>query len=199
MLILLPEKFDHRCNLQNSLFIVHLNIFFLQKHFDSLHETPRLLPELPHIIGIFETRIKDVPLENISFPNHEFIYANLSTPADGVGLYISNCITFDVRRKNELLNIGCEDLWISITLPDFNRKIILVLIYRHPSSDASLFVEVLNKKMSEINLKTHDLFIMGDINLNLISAKRSPVATDYLFMLVNNGLFYIELQKILQL
>ena len=45
---------------------------------------------------------------------------------------------------------------------------------------------------------------MGDINLNSISPKRSPVATDYLFMLANNGLLplittQLELQKILQL
>ena len=38
-------------------------------------------------------------------------------------------------------------------------------------------------------MKTHDLFIIGDIDLSLISAKRSPVATDYLFMLANYGLF----------
>jgi len=56
-------------------------------------------------------------------------------------------------EKNELMNEGCEDLWVSINAPGIKRKIIIGLIYRHPNSDPQVFIEALNKRISNLNLK----------------------------------------------
>jgi len=92
--------------------MLHLNNSSLQKHFDSLHETLHQLPILPQIIDISETSIKNKPYLNISLPKYHFLYANSTTQAGGVGIYINNSISFDKLGKNELTNAGCEDLFL---------------------------------------------------------------------------------------
>ena len=79
-------NFDSRENVFNSLFMLYFNIRSLQKNFDTFYEILQLLPTLPQIIGIFETKINITPLTNISIPKYTFLYANSTTRADGVGL-----------------------------------------------------------------------------------------------------------------
>ena len=65
--------------------MLHFNITPLQKNFDTFYETLQLLPTLPQIIGISETKINDNPLTNISITNYTFLHANSTTRAAGVG------------------------------------------------------------------------------------------------------------------
>jgi len=76
-----------------------------------------------------------------------------------------------------------------LTFQGFKRKLIIGLIYRHPNSDSQVFIEALNKRISNLNLKKSDLYLMRDMNLNLLREKMTASGIEYLSMLANHGLF----------
>ena len=138
-------NFDNRIDFHNSLFMIHFNIRSLQKNFDSFNEALQLLPALPQIICISETKINKEPLTNISISNYSFVCANSNTRAGGVGFHLNNSISYKTIGKHLLKIAGCEDLWVSINFPGIRHTIIIAVIYRHPNSDANTFIEALNK------------------------------------------------------
>ena len=103
-------NFDSRIDVFNSSFMLHFNIRSLQKNFDTFYETLQLLPTLPQIIGISETKINDTSIANTSIPNYTFLHANSTTRAGGFGLYILSWMSYNLLGKNQLSSVGCEDL-----------------------------------------------------------------------------------------
>ena len=83
--------------------MLHFNIRSLQKNFDTFYETLQLLPTLPQIIEISETKVNDTPLTNISIPNYTFLHANSTTRTGGVGLYVLSSISCYLLGKNQLV------------------------------------------------------------------------------------------------
>ena len=90
-----------------------------------------------------KTRLNKNPLFYINIPGYQFVYANSTSLAGGVGIYVSAQIGFDVYAKNKL-DVNCEDLWISLNSKIICKKIIIATNNRHPSSDAKPFIEALN-------------------------------------------------------
>ena len=82
------SDFDSRTDVTNALFMIHINIRSLQKHFDTLAEMLQLLSALPQLICITETKISKELLVNIELENYHFLHANSVTQAGGVGIYI---------------------------------------------------------------------------------------------------------------
>ena len=72
---------------KNELFLTHLNIRSLLKNFDDFCRFLSQLPVIPHIICLSETKIKDMPLINISLPGLLFMHLNSPNNAGGVGIY----------------------------------------------------------------------------------------------------------------
>ena len=64
--------------------------------------------------------------------------------------------------------------------------IILGIIYRHPKSNAKIFVDE-NKTLG--HLKTTKVYLIGDININIFSINNAKYACDYRNMLASNGYF----------
>ena len=184
-------NFDSRVDVFHSLFMLHFNIRSLQKNFETFYESLQLLPTLPQIIGISETKINDTPLTNISIPNYMFLHANSTTRAGGVGLYILSSISFKLLGKNQLSNVGCENLWVSLNFPGVQRTVVIAIIYRHPRSDSNAFIETLNNKLGEIDCNKNDFYLMGDINLNISESDCSSSSINYLSMLESNGVFQL--------
>ena len=137
---------------------------------------------LPQIIGIFETKINDIPLTNISIPNYTFLHAN-STSTCGVSLYILSSISFNLLGKNQLSSVSCENLWVSLNFPGVQRTVVIAVIYRHPRTDLNAFIEILNNKLGEIDCKKNNFYLIGDINLNISKSDCSSSAINYLSML----------------
>ena len=153
------SDFDSRIDVTQALFMIHINIRSLQKHFDTLAEMLQLLPALPQLICITETKINNESLVNIELENYHFLHANLVTPAGRVGIYISKDISFNLIGENTHVGGGCEDLWISISIPGIKRKIVIALLYRHLNSDLLAFFEILDKKIKSI--KNCDMHLLG--------------------------------------
>ena len=85
------------------------------------------------------------------------------TNAGGVGVYISNVITFSENQTFRLEVQGCENLWLEIEFPGQKTKYTFAVIYRHPSSNYVPFLEALDEKLQQLNNK-------GDFNFNLNSS-----------------------------
>ena len=86
----------------NELFLLHINIRSLQKNFDELVNLISQFTVLPDVICITETRLKNNPLINISIPGYDFVKANTSSFAGGVGMYVSSKLNFEVIAENTL-------------------------------------------------------------------------------------------------
>ena len=97
----------------NDLLIVHINIGSILKNFNNLSHFLSQFSTSPDIICLTETRLNKNPLIYINIPGYQFVYANSTSLAGGVGIYVSAQIDFDVYAKNKP-DVHCEDLWISL-------------------------------------------------------------------------------------
>ena len=79
---------------------------------------------------------------------YHFVYANSSSAAGGVGMYISSLNNFKVIGKN-ILQSGCEDIWVRLENKKTLKKAVIASIYRHSSSDSNMFIKSLNFRLSE--------------------------------------------------
>ena len=80
----------------NSISIIHINIRSLQKNLDFLQEFLRLLPNMPKIICLSESRINQKPLINLDLPNYKLEHIDSPTPAGGVAVYVSNELRIEI-------------------------------------------------------------------------------------------------------
>ena len=75
------------------------------------------------------------------------MHHNSPTTAGGVGLYIKQCINFDLITKPNLNIEGCEDIWIDVKI-DNNKKVVVGAIYRHPNQILLIFKPLLLTQLS---------------------------------------------------
>ena len=130
----------------DSISIIHIDIRSVQKNLDSLQEFLCLLPTMPKIICLSKSRTNQKPLINLELPNCKLDYIDSPTPAGGVAVYVSNELSIKIV-SNLSLNIDeCENMLIKLCHLD----IILGAIYRHPKSNAKLFVDELNKTLAQL-------------------------------------------------
>ena len=69
---------------------MHLNIRFLNKNYDALHNLLQCVKFSIDLLCLTETRIRDLPLFHISMPNYSFVHVNSQTATEGVAVYISD-------------------------------------------------------------------------------------------------------------
>ena len=103
-------NFDSRVGAFNSLFMLHFNIRFLQKDFDTfikLCSCFRLFPKLLEFPG---QKLMMLLLLIFLYLIIRFLHANSTTRAGGIGLCILSSISYNLLGKNQLSSVGCEDL-----------------------------------------------------------------------------------------
>jgi len=78
-----------------------------------------------------------------------------------------------------------------LRVPGLKTNIVVGVIYRHSNNDVHSvndFIEAFDKKINEIDSFKNNVYILGNINLNIQSGCRTPNANNYLSMMVRNGL-----------
>jgi len=84
-----------------------------------------MLPYLPDIICLSETKIKTSVLTNLSLPEYQLLmHVNSQTNAGGVGVFVSDILKVSLIDKN-VLNFDCEDVWLQISNYDTSETFIL--------------------------------------------------------------------------
>ena len=166
--------------------MMHFNIRSLQKNLTSLNDFILTVKETPGIIAISETKLQDENIYNISIPGYVFLNTNSPTRAGGVGLYISKESTFIRRRDLEITGDGIESCWIEI-MREKEKNIVIGCIYRHPTTDCAKLHNALKEQLSNLNNKSKEVFVLGDININFLNYNRDNKTSDYLDMLLDLG------------
>ena len=154
----------------SSYLFIHLNIASLQAHFDDLNEFLLKFSNPPSVIFLSETRFKTYPIININISGYTFLHYPSPTNAGGVGVYISNVITFSENQTFRLEVQGCKNLWLDIEFPGRKTKYTFAVIYRHPSSIYIPFLEALDEKFQLLSNKGNRTILLGDFNFNLNSS-----------------------------
>ena len=146
--------------------IVHFNTRSLEK---NLHKIEELLNEVSKpldIMCITETKLQKVTsnLNNVKLKNYEFTPEFSATNAGGVGIYVHESIVFKKRPELIFHLERCENLWIELL--NQNKKIVIGVVYRHPSDNYQCFLDSLIEVIQKLQLEKTEYYILGDFNVN---------------------------------
>ena len=111
-------------------------------------------------------------------PGYDFIKANTSSLAGGVGMFVSLKLDFEVMDENTL-DANCEDIWECKKNIKTSKKSLVASIYRHPSSNTTSFVQALNNKIADLDISNYNAYLLGDFNFDISMNRRSSVAQNY--------------------
>lgn len=107
----------------------------------------------------------------------------------GVGMYIKNNYQF-TQRKDLSIFIPhiLESIFIEININ--NKSVIIGTIYRPntpPKADIDIFMHTMADLLNQLNKEPKDVFIMGDINIDLLKYIDHPKTNDYLEDIFSQG------------
>ena len=87
-------------------------------------------------------------------------------------MYIKNGLYYSEFKYIQFITncVHLESQWVSIK-QKIGREIIIVNCYRPPQGDLNVCLRYLNKGINEIDLEKSDVFIIGDINMNVLDKK----------------------------
>ena len=178
------NNFKHKYANNDDFLILHINIRSISKNIGKVEELLGHLEKIPEIIAVSETKL------NHSFSNHldgyNFVQANSSTKAGGVGIFVKNTIDFSVVNSYNLNVNACENIWIEVNLTD-NKKSVIGVIYRHPSYQISDFHDNLEISLNKLSNNNINYYICGDINVDLLKCDNQPMIQKYNDMLFSMG------------
>ena len=185
-----------------DILIAHINSVSLQAHFDSISSLiNNKMHKPPDVICFSETRLKDDKIDYqanfVDLPNYELFYDNSPTCAGGVAVYVrTNVFDFKLRSDLKFQVADCESVFIEISVSPKNSNhrasrdsFIVGGVYRHPrttTTEITLFVEEMYKKLEVLVNKNIPLMILGDINID-VSQKDDDNVLRYVNMLSSIG------------
>ncbi|MBY0580085.1 MAG: hypothetical protein K2P53_00155, partial [Rickettsiales bacterium] len=149
--------------------ILNINIRSLNKNFENLK---LFLDEIKHnfsIICITETWCKHDE-QNLHFELDK--YTSIHQPrkkycGGGVSIFVCNSINY-VQRNDLCVNeTDCESLCIEI-VNKTTKNIIINTTYRKPAGNLQIFKTLLNTFLTKVNKERKHVYIVGDINLDLM-------------------------------
>ena len=163
--------------------ITHLNIRSLWNKIDVFRQ--QLLNSNIDCMTLSETWLNsNVPDNIISLPGYNLYRldrqtinqaTNKTKIGGGVAIYLKQeyeCDSFSLKQQN-LSNSDIEILWLSFK-SKFLKPIIIAVVYRPPSGNITNFIDTLNISLESIsNLSNNEIFILGDMNLDM-SNSRDP-------------------------
>ena len=174
---------------------IHFNIRSLSANHDGM---TTLLSELQHafdVIGLSETKIKDScdPTSNITIDGYDFVSKPTLTNAGGVGFYVKEGISFNIRDDLCLITKEFESLWIEINRYPY-KNLVCAILYRHPSGNPEDFTKYLYSTLDIISKEKKLCLFMGDFNINLLNFEDCQITEEF----INTIVSYDFLPHILQ-
>ena len=161
--------------------VFHNNIASISR---NLKNVSILLDELDfpfNVIGITETKITISNENNFhpSIPGYVFEYVPTPLASGGVGLFVDQSLHYTVLEKTS--NEAFQAIWIEISFVN-HKNIVCGIIYRQHNSPEyfqSYFEEVIEKMVSV----DKTVYIMGDLNIDLLKCETSQISQDFLLSL----------------
>ena len=165
----------------NSLarFYVHMNTRSLIKNIDKLESFLAMMPVLPEIIVISETKLKNQNLDLVSLPNYQFHCVNSPTNSGGIGMYLSSSFNYKIRSDLSLKVNQVEDLWVEIypqsrTIAT-TKFTVVGGVYFHPHASIWEFQNQLEQVLEKLNNENKTFYVLGDFNINYLSDSKNII------------------------
>ena len=177
-----------KSNKQVSLF--HLNIASLFKHKDELETLFDMLEFNFDFIGLTETKIKNKsPAFKVELDGYHYF----STPTDankgGAILYVKDHFTSKHRVDLEKILYKSKELEsVFVEICNKNKtNFIVASIYRHPSMDLGIFnKEFLTPLFQKLEKEKKRLFLVGDLNVDLLKVESNTDTSDFFDSITSN-------------
>ena len=174
-----------------------LNIQSLPSKFNELEELIQSFTSNdcePDFICLQETwRIVDPSL--YALDNYELeIKSRENGQGGGVGIYIKKGISYKILKEiSTFIDKVIETLFIEIT--DGNCKYIVGSVYRPNSNHPNLtvneqqnqFLELFSTQVAHLSTYVNHVYILGDLNLDLLKYNESNIVKNYVDMLFSFG------------
>ena len=97
----------------------------LQKNIDKLLHYLTDIKRKPDVLAVSETKLKENVIHNNIEPDgYQSIYGNSQTFAGGIGIYVRNLISFNIKPNISIELPTVENLWVEIEInkkPDCRR------------------------------------------------------------------------------
>ena len=118
---------------KQDLLIMHFNVRSIQKKFDQLLMILTELQKLPNIIALTEAKLSpnQIPT-NTDLEGNEFVHCDSSSKSRGVGFYIKQAITYELKRNINLDLANVKDQQIEVQTKI--NSVAIGVIYRYPSN-----------------------------------------------------------------
>ena len=164
---------------------IHFNLRSLPKNFHELCANLATFENEFDIVAISETRLNDKTVVNTNIPGYDFFQDDSPTAAGGVGLYISKFLKASFRPDLKLKLQQVESCWVEFKTANKSSTIV-GCIYKHPRANIEEFMVKLESILNEINNNKQTVYILGDMNIDLLKYDSHLPTENYIDMLFAN-------------
>ena len=141
------------------------------------------LDSRPDIVAITETRLSSNSISSLDIPKYNFFHTDSPTRAGGAALYVDKVLKAIPRPDLKIHLPLVESCWVEID-PNSNRKHIMIgCIYKHPPANVEEFTLKFDKFLNKLNPGKYDMYIMGDMNIDLLKYHSNQQTERYLDMI----------------
>ncbi|CAM1306749.1 Uncharacterised protein at_DN0802, partial [Pycnogonum litorale] len=166
---LIPTKLDIS-NAQNisahhdEFSLVHMNIRSLPQNFNKLDDFISIFKSF-NVLAMSETWVTaKTNLSRYQMNNYSLITSSTSGRGRGSALYVSHQNPYKIREDISSDSNVCDCICIELIQP---QPLIIIAIYRSPSSRLSQFLTELKFILHKAFLTGHKIMVCGDINIDL--------------------------------
>ena len=146
---------------KKGLHFLHININSLLPKIDELKCIADKTKAA--IIEIAESKLDDtVPDLEVNLPGYDILRCDRNRNGGGAACYIRKDLCFNTRA---LICKGIENIIFDMLLPKW-KPITIGVSYRPINQDN--FMELIIKSFSLLNLKDNEIYLLGDLNINLL-------------------------------
>ena len=133
-------------------------------------------------------------ISNVDIEGYQMYSQPSKSASGGVAIYVNNKL--DHFRKDDLSVIedDFESLWIEIKNNKGKNIMCGGCIYRHPNRDPNKFFKYIENTLSKIDKNKHQIFIMGDYNIDLLQYEHSSLSNDFINLMISKSFLPYILQ-----
>ena len=168
---------------ENEFSLMHLNIRSLLKNIGKLCDFLSLIDNKFTIIGLSETWLHSDNVDFYEIPEYTTIHVTRpSKKGGGVSLYVHSSLEYTVLSKMSIITEYLECVFIEVNARTMtqNKKIIVGIVYRPPSTNITTFTEHVMNIIDYLKVENKQYYIMGDFNINLTNYGSHTETQDYI-------------------
>ena len=189
---------------QTHLKIISLNIANLLAKLSSLKlfiQNTSNEANKPSIIALTETHLNNrknhgystMDIQNL-LPGYKFFHEDRKNKkGGGVGIFIEEKLAENAKVLDHKIFIDeiFEGLIIQISeahLSTGKKNLVILNVYRQPGDgNTQRFLETMTRCLEDLDRKSNELIVLGDMNFDLLKYETHPVTSEYLDLMISHG------------